>query len=49
MSDAPSYDTKLLERLRSGDKEALGEFIQANRPAESIDALQSAQRARRGR
>jgi RNA polymerase sigma-70 factor (ECF subfamily) len=32
MSNA-SHDTKLLERLRSGDEAALAEFVEANRPA----------------
>ncbi len=33
MSDADSHDTRLIARLRSGDEAALGEFIEANRPA----------------
>lgn len=33
MSDAPSHDTKLVARLRSGDEAALAEFVEANRPA----------------
>jgi RNA polymerase sigma-70 factor (ECF subfamily) len=32
MSDA-THDTKLLDRLRSGDEAALAEFVEANRPA----------------
>ena len=33
MSDAPSHDTRLVARLRSGDEAALAEFVEANRPA----------------
>ncbi|HMP05199.1 MAG TPA: sigma-70 family RNA polymerase sigma factor [Lacipirellulaceae bacterium] len=29
----PSHDTRLLDRLRSGDESALAEFVEANRPA----------------